>query len=394
MIRLPAPRPAWGLCFGLSAAALAAAPGLAQQADAPAAPAAETPADTAAEGEEGETPTDGETPSEAETEGETQPAAEPTPAPAPAAAPAKSDAPAAAEATRARSEVVEAMGLDARVRRLSDDVGLAIKRLPGDHRLERFAVMPFEQVGAEVKSRQLGVVVADLVLTNLARDHRVPMTERSQLRQVLSEKSIAEMGLTQETEAIDVGQIMQARALVIGQVADVGNSFKVQIRVLDTATARVVHADEIDLPKEELIAVSTNAVVLKTKTDALFRSAVAPGWGQVYNGEPVKAGLLGGTVAGLAGLTVLSGLTTGAAYVLYNSASPDNDYWGALFLNGNVDKQAQQQQIGTLWVASNVALYATAGLAALTAVAWGVGAAEAYASGTDVDSLDEALIRQ
>jgi TolB-like protein len=373
MIRLPSPC----LSLGLSLAALMAAPSLAQQAASP----AEAPAEPAADAPEAPA----------------EPQVEEAPAPvqaAPAATPEKSDEQAAAEATQARGEVVEAVGLDARVRRLSDDIGLAIKRLPGDHRLERFAVMPFEQVGAEAKSRQLGVVVADLVLTNLARDHRLPMTERSQLRQVLGEKSIAEMGLTQQTEAIDVGQIMQARALVIGQVADVGKSFKVQVRVLDTATARVVHADEADLPKEELIAVSTNAVVLRTNTDALFRSAVAPGWGQVYNGEPVKAGLIGGTVGGLAALTVASALTTGATYFLYTSASPDNNFWGALFLNNSVDKQAQQQQLGTLWIASNVALYTTAGFAALTAIAWGVGAAEAYASGTDVDSLDEALIRQ
>jgi TolB-like protein len=381
MIRLPAPF----LLLGLVAAA---GPSAAQQADAPAPPPAREAAAEAAAGTEA---------AGTEAAGTEAPAAESgaETAPVDASAPAeKSETQAAAEATQARSEVVEAVGLDARVRRLSDDIGLAIKRLPGDHRLERFAVMPFEQVGAEAKSRQLGVVVADLVLTNLARDHRLPMTERSQLRQVLTEKSIAEMGITQETEAIDVGQIMQARALVIGQVADVGKSFKVQVRVLDTSSARVVHADEVDLPKEELIAVSTNAVVLRTKTDALFRSAVAPGWGQVYNGEPVKAGLVGGTVGGLAAMTLASGLATGGLYLLYNSASPENNYWGALFFNNNVDKQAQDQQLGTLLLASNVALYATAGLAALTVLAWGSGAAEAYASGTDVDSLDEALVRQ
>src|SRR5690606_27037514 len=85
---------------------------------------------------------------------------------------------AAARAAAVSQNAVEATGLDARARRLSDEIARAIKRLPGDHRDQHFAVVPFTENDEESKSRRLGLVVSDMVLTNLARDHRINLIER------------------------------------------------------------------------------------------------------------------------------------------------------------------------------------------------------------------------
>lgn len=311
---------------------------------------------------------------------------------------APAPSPAAPTPAVTSSSALEATGLDARVRRLSDQLALAIKRLPGDHRFEPSSVMPFAEVGEETRARQLGAVVSDLVLVNLSRDHRMALTERSQLDQVLQEQALAELGVTDPQKAAEVGGIAGARAVVVGEIADVGGSFKVTARVVDTTTAQVVGAVEADLPKEELIALSADAVVLKSKAGAFFRSLVAPGWGQVYNQEPVKAGFVGGGVAALAGTTLVAGALGLSSFLLYSGGHPDtNDFYPWLFLDFSGQKstrEVREQRLNALYLTANAGLWTAIGLGGVTAVAWGLGAVEAYASGIDVDSIDDALLRE
>src|SRR5688500_9712989 len=108
------------------------------------------------------------------------------------------------KAAEARS--LEARGLDARMRALCDLVALPSKRLPGDHREQRFAVMPFQAVGDEAKARELEVVVGDLVVTHLARDHRLPLVERGALGRILDEQALGQSGIIADGAAARVGR--------------------------------------------------------------------------------------------------------------------------------------------------------------------------------------------
>ncbi len=311
-----------------------------------------------------------------------------------AAAAEQKAAQAAADAARekqlaAANAAQEARGLDARTRRLSDALALSLKRLPGDHRDQRFAVLPFDDVSDEAKQRQLGLVVSDLVVTNLVRDHNLPLVERARLSAVIGEIALGQTGAIEAGQAVEYGGVLGVRALVTGQIADAGNNFKVTTRVLDVESGAVLLAEETDLPKEELIAVSTEAVVLKSKAGAFFRSAVAPGWGQVYNAEPVKAGLVIGAVGALAAVTLVSaGVATyfTGAYLFWDRESqPDKD---------TLTFAQQKQRLDGLRTTANAAWGVGAVFAGLTGIAWGSGALEAYLSGTDVESLDAALIRE
>lgn len=292
-------------------------------------------------------------------------------------------------AEEAKTRALEASGLDARMRRLSDALALAIKRLPGDHRDFTFAVLPFEESGEDTQSRRLGLVVSDMVMTNLARDHGIALTERAQLKRLVEEQELAALGFTSGEGAPEVGKLLGARAIIVGQVADTGDAFRVQARLLDAETGAVLLAEDTPLPKEELIAVSADAVVLRSKSGALFRSLVAPGWGQLYNREPVKAGIVGGTV-GVLGLATLGTLTSAAVHSLYIYPQVGR----TIFPNGNKDDLAGVSQMAKdVRESANAQFTAAAILAGVTAGAWLLGALEAYLSGTDVESLDEAIVR-
>lgn len=293
---------------------------------------------------------------------------------------------AARRAAAAKSSVVEAQGLDARVRRLSDELARAIKRLPGDHRDQSFAVVPFGENDEESKSRRLGLVVSDLVLTNLARDHRINLVERGRVGAVLQEQSFQATGAVDPDQAAAVGKLLGARGLVVGEVTDTKDAFRISARVLDMETAAVLGAAESTLPKEELIAFSADAVVLRSKSAAFFRSAVAPGWGQLYNREPVKAGIVGGTVGVLALSTGVLATTALLTHNAYTTFTPEKLPPGTSATRDNVSSTV----VG-LRESANVQYTVAGVLLGLTATAWLVGALDAYISGVDVDTLDEAL---
>lgn len=289
-------------------------------------------------------------------------------------------------AAEAEQNAVEARGLDARARRLSDELARAIKRLPGDHRDHTFAVVPFAENDEESRSRRLGLVVSDMVLTNLARDHRINLIERGRLSVVLEEQAFQMTGAVDPAKAAEVGKLLGARGLVVGEVTDTGDAFRIGARVLDMETAAVLAASEATLPKEELIAFSADAVVLRSKTGAFFRSVVAPGWGQLYNKEPVKAGIVAGGVGALALSTAVLTTTALLTHNAYTTFTPQSLPEGVSATHENVSKTV----VG-LRESANLQYTAAGVLLGLTATAWAVGALDAYLSGVDVDTLDDAL---
>lgn len=294
---------------------------------------------------------------------------------------------AAKRAAEANASVVEATGLDARVRRLSDALARAIKSLPGDHRDQTFAVMPFADADEESKSRQLGLVVSDLVITNLARDHRVPLVERAALGSIMQEQALQASGAVDPAKAAEVGALAGASAIVIGDVVDTGEGFLVSAKLITMEGASIVAAEQATLPKEELIAFSADSVVLRSRAGGFFRSAVAPGWGQIYNREPIKAGI----VAAGVGVLALSALTAmvvgGVQHGAYLNFNPDQlESKGVALTQENISAEVTGlRNSANAWYTTGLVFVG------LTAVAWTGGALDAWISGTDVESLDDAL---
>lgn len=304
-----------------------------------------------------------------------------------AAPAASSSASLDAEQAALGEAALAARGLDARLRVLADQLALPLKRLPGDHRDQRFAVAALSELGPEAQEKRLGLVVADALLTHLARDHRLALVERRALAALLDEQALGQSGALDESSAAQVGKLAGARALVVGSVADAGDEFVVSVRAVDAESAALVagSAHEARLPKAELLALSADAVVLKSKGDALVRSALLPGWGQAYNGDGVKAALVAGGVGTLALATVsaaaLGGWVRLGLYPTLGSRPEDKDL-SPEALQARVVETRQLGE-GLLWTAGV--------LGALTALGWSAGAVDAYLSGADVGSLDEAL---
>ena len=191
----------------------------------------------------------------------------------------------------------EATSVDVAIRRLSDELAAGFRKLPGNARYERLAVLQFGETGPESKKRELGTVVTAELTTNLRRDHALLLVERTRLDKVLSEMQLGAMGLVPEKDAPKLGKLADAQALVVGSVSDAGDRFLLDARIVATETGETLATASEPVSAATLVALSSEAVVLRSRGDAAFRSLLVPGWGQLYNRQPVKAGVFAGAAA-------------------------------------------------------------------------------------------------
>lgn len=192
----------------------------------------------------------------------------------------------------------EATTLDAQMRRLSDLVAVRLSALPGEVRYQRFAVLTFEESGELTRKRQLGLLVSSELTTRLQRDHALMVVERAQLARIVDELALGQSGMVEASQASEVGRLAGAQALVVGNVAEAGDRFLVNARIVDATSGNVVAAEQVPVPAADLVALSADAVVLRSLSGAVYRSALLPGWAQFYNREPVKGAVfLGGELA-------------------------------------------------------------------------------------------------
>ncbi len=191
--------------------------------------------------------------------------------------------------------------LHAQLRLLSDMLAAGLDKIPGERRYQTFAVLPFDEVGATTKDKQLGLLVGSELTTLLQRDHNLMLVERSQLARVIDELSLGQSGLTDPEKTAQAGKLAGAQGLVIGTVSEVGDHYSVDARVVSVEGGEVMFATNVQLPAADLVALSSEAVVLRTRTGALYRSLLLPGWGQLYNRQGEKGAVFAGTeVAALA----------------------------------------------------------------------------------------------
>ncbi|MBL92953.1 MAG: hypothetical protein CMH56_14215 [Myxococcales bacterium] len=277
---------------------------------------------------------------------------------------------------------VEASGFDVQMRRLGDAMALGLKRLPGDHRDQFFAVFPFDNVGEETENRQLGLVVSEHIMTDLVRTHRFNLVERGSLNQIIAEQGLSQMGLVDADKAVSVGALAGAQALVVGQVIDKGPSFQVTARVVDAKTGQVFVAELVEVSKGDLLAFSADAVVLRSKGAAAIRSMLVPGWGQFYNRQKMKAAVVGGAMA-------TSLLAAGVSYGLGYSLEQNYLTWAPV--EGANVTQEDQVNLAEMRATANMQYSLAGGFAGAAALVWVFGITDAYFSGVDAESLDDAM---
>ena len=206
---------------------------------------------------------------------------------------------------------------------LAQAVVTGYKKLNKNSAYHRVAVPYFKEVGADVSEHSLGKVVAELLSVNLSQQNPFVVVERERLDQIMREHRLSDLGVVDDNTAAEMGKILGAESLVSGAISAVGPNYIVTVRQVDVASGKVLNSAQVQFERGGLVALSADAVVLRSRTGAAFRSALIPGWGQFYNREPAKGVLF--TAAGLGALGTAAGYFVSAqsAFTDYKTGTAD-----------------------------------------------------------------------
>jgi TolB-like protein len=260
------------------------------------------------------------------------------------------------------------------MRKLSDGLAAGFGRLPGSARYRRLAVLSFGEVGTEAKKRQLGAIVTAEIATSLKRDHGLMLVERARLTEVLGELKLQQSLGVDASQAGQIGKMADAQALVIGSVSEAGDRFLVNARIVATQTGETLAAESQPVAAAGMVSLASDAVVLRSRSAAVFRSVLVPGFGQFYNRQPVKAWMFIGTEAAVLGSALAFHLSGNSAYAQYRDVSRASGPTPSAEASHLYDTASSRYRTRD-W------LLVGAG------VVWAVNVADAYLSGVDGEAL-------
>jgi TolB-like protein len=199
----------------------------------------------------------------------------------------------------------DARGVRVAVQAIVDDIAWAVEATGESVRVHRTAVAP---LGADEDARAARLdryVESELVRALSRRGFLV--VERADLDAALAQQALGQV--LDEQNAPQVGQALGAQSLVLGTLAATGTVFTMNVRVVSASTGAVLGAGSASLPRDAVVALAD--VETRTPFEAAVRSAIAPGWGQVYNRQGEKAVVF--AVGGYSALLATAGLGIGGA---------------------------------------------------------------------------------
>ncbi|MDP7529693.1 MAG: CsgG/HfaB family protein [Candidatus Marinimicrobia bacterium] len=216
------------------------------------------------------------------------------------------------------------------------------------------AVTDFEGRGISSLEAQ---TLTDRFRTAVATTGAVRLVERRMMMELLDEQGFQQSGCTSDECAIEVGQLLGVEYMLGGAIGKVGDTFTIDARMISVETGVTERVKELTYegkvdgliteiqvlaytmvdvkPPQALLDRRTGGATItnpKTKLGALMRSAILPGFGQIYSDKKIWGyGWMAAEVAigGLIASSYSSFQTANSDYNnlmgLYNSAIQDDD---------------------------------------------------------------------
>ncbi|MFZ9886558.1 MAG: FlgO family outer membrane protein [Myxococcota bacterium] len=259
------------------------------------------------------------------------------------------------------------------VRQGIDDAAVQLQQslgaLPGNPRYQRIAVLPLDARGDAVTASGADRLAQSQLTAALDRAGYL-VVERGELSAALDQMALgAALG---EESAPQLGKLLDAQAIVFGAVADAGDVFALTLRVVSTESAVVLGTASAELPRDGVVTLAEGMIETRTPAEAAVRSAVVPGWGQVYNREGGKAVVFASTALLALGVTAALGTSGALTQLRYRDYAPVP---GTTPQAASGESEALRQQANGLYLAAGAS-------AAVTAAVW---------AGSAVDALFTAL---
>lgn len=100
----------------------------------------------------------------------------------------------------------------------------------------RIAVLDLQ---AKNTTKVISGAVTDMLRSDLVGTKLFTMVEREQMKEILKEQTLQMTGCTDQNCAVEVGKILSANKILIGEVTKISEEFIITVRIVDVKTASV-----------------------------------------------------------------------------------------------------------------------------------------------------------
>lgn len=126
----------------------------------------------------------------------------------------------------------------------------------GQAELPTVAVLDFTglMIGEGANSAPLGKAVAAMLVTELSGREGIRVIERYHLQDLLMEQRLSLSGRVEEDAAIEVGVMVGAQYTIYGQVTSIGETTRMDMRIVNVETTEVMEVEKLSDATSELLS--------------------------------------------------------------------------------------------------------------------------------------------
>jgi TolB-like protein len=110
------------------------------------------------------------------------------------------------------------------------------------------AVLYFDYGGKKADLEPLREGLAQMLITDLAELREIRVVERARLKAVLEEHNLAASGKVDAASAARIGKLLGANELVLGSFFDLAGTLRVDARVVEVETGKIVRSVGVNGP--------------------------------------------------------------------------------------------------------------------------------------------------
>lgn len=107
------------------------------------------------------------------------------------------------------------------------------------------AIVDFQNTSADNALDYLEKTIPESISTSMAKGGRLEIVERSRLEAALNEMEMSELGIVDESQAVEIGRAVGANAILVGSFVSIGGTLRINARLIDVQTSRIINAENV-----------------------------------------------------------------------------------------------------------------------------------------------------
>ena len=108
------------------------------------------------------------------------------------------------------------------------------------------AVVDFRNTGGNDDLDYLEKTIPENIITRMAKSGQTEIVERSRLQEALTELELGLSGIVDEQSAVELGRAVGANAILLGSYASIGQKIRINARLIDVKSSRIIKADVVE----------------------------------------------------------------------------------------------------------------------------------------------------